>query len=51
MVDIYTVVLTGFASGIGTGLSNWLIVKRLEHIENKVKGKMNREGEKDETKA
>ena len=43
MVDIYTIVLTGFASGIGTGLSNWLIVKRLDHLETKMKGGKDKE--------
>lgn len=27
-------IITGFCSGIGTGLANWLLIKRLEHIEN-----------------
>lgn len=30
-------ILTGFFTGIGVGLANWLLIKRLEHIETHIK--------------
>ena len=38
MIDIWQGIFTGFCSGLGTGLANWIIIKRLDHIENKIKG-------------
>lgn len=32
-IEILQIILTAFFSGLGTGLSNWLIVRRLEKIE------------------
>ena len=29
-------VIQGFATGIGAGISNWLLIKRLEHLEKKI---------------
>ena len=35
-IDLWQGILNGFASGIGVGLSNWLLIKRLEKMELKL---------------
>jgi len=36
MIDLMQGILTGFCSGIGMGLANWLLIKRLEKVEVKL---------------
>ena len=38
-LDLYNTVANGFATGLGVGLSNWLLIKRLESLEVKLKEK------------
>jgi hypothetical protein len=37
MTDILQSIIQGFTTGIGSGLSTWLIIKRLEKLEHKIK--------------
>lgn len=41
MVDMIQAILTGFFTGIGVGLANWLLIRRLENIEKRIQEKMN----------
>lgn len=41
MVDMVQAILTGFFTGIGVGLANWLLIKRLEKLEKQVQKKIN----------
>ena len=41
MVDITQGILNGFATGIGAGIANYLIIRRLETIENRIQAKIN----------
>lgn len=41
MVDITQSILNGFATGIGAGMANYLIIRRLETIERGIQAKIN----------
>ena len=41
MVDITQGILNGFATGIGAGIANYLIIRRLETIEKGIQAKIN----------
>ena len=49
-VDLWSGVIQGFCTGEGVGLANWVFVKRLEVLEQKIlkakNGKQTIEGEK-----
>lgn len=36
MVNVTEIILSGFFTGIGVGLANWIFLKRLETIEKKL---------------
>ena len=40
-VDLWQGVVNGFASGLGVGMANWLLIKRLERFETKIKEGVN----------
>lgn len=40
-VEIVNGVVQGFATGIGVGLANWFLIKRLGSLEHRVRGKLN----------
>ena len=44
MVDIMQGILNGFATGIGVGIANYLIIKRFEIIEKRIQAKINEIG-------
>jgi hypothetical protein len=37
MTDLIPGIVSGFATGIGVGLANWVFIKRLEEFEKKVR--------------
>lgn len=39
--DILQGILTGFSTGIGVGIANWLLIKRLERLEDRVRNVKN----------
>ena len=41
MVDITQGIINGFATGIGAGIANYLIIRRLETIEKRIQEKIN----------
>lgn len=41
MVDLLQGILSGFAGGIGAGLANYFIIKRLEQAEKRIQEKLN----------
>ncbi len=34
--EIIQGIIMGFSTGIGVGVANWIFIKRLEHIEEKI---------------
>lgn len=36
MIDIVQGVINGFSSGLGVGIANYFVLKRIEHIETKL---------------
>ena len=36
-VDLTQGIMNGFATGVGVGLANWIIIKRLENLEKREK--------------
>lgn len=47
MVDMIQAILTGFFTGIGVGLANWLLIRRLENIEKRIQERMNGKGKRE----
>jgi len=39
--EIWGGVVSGFATGLGVGVANWLFIKRLEKLEEKILSKRN----------
>ena len=40
-IEIWQGVVQGFSTGLGVGIANWLLIRRLEHLENKIQKKIN----------
>ena len=40
-IDLVQGIMNGFAAGLGAGIANWLLIKRLEIIEKKIQNKVN----------
>lgn len=38
-IDLWQGIVNGFSSGLGVGIANYLILKRLEMIEARLRGK------------
>jgi len=40
-IDVWNGIVQGFSTGIGVGLSNWILIKRLENLEKRLQDKTN----------